>query len=338
MTTNALTFPQPKCVTLQELVDEVQLSQLLKRPDVVDALDARATFDQRCNYQTTTLFNRLQALHRKTGKKTTQYAFGKRCTAGRVYAKQPSLQNIPRSVRQIICPSTLCDFDMVNADPTLIKQLCDKLGIKCTVLTVYVNMRERCLEKLKLNTREEARDVVLKVIFGGAVPDNCKKTWLSALASEMKHIRDEVCKKFPLTFAAVRHKGFAKSSAVCRVIGEIENMCLGALKDFAERQKLITRVLLFDGLFLEGEVPDDFCTAAQQHILQQTGFDIEIKQKCIVKKTVQEVAAELEESGELQAPSIDKADTDDVYLEDGIFPSAAVPACAWARLNRLSNL
>ena len=69
MATNTLTFPQPKCAALKEEIDEAQLVQLLKRPDIVKALDARAIRDARCNQQTTTLFNRLQALHRK--KETT---------------------------------------------------------------------------------------------------------------------------------------------------------------------------------------------------------------------------------------------------------------------------
>jgi hypothetical protein len=318
MKSNTLTFAQPSKPTIEETVDGDALLELLNRKDLVDALEAHAKSD--CWYdqnQTGTLFNRLQSYHRKS--KKIKYAYGKRTTAGRLYAKGVSLQNFPRSVREIICPTNVQDYDMVNANPTLIKQLCDVLKIKCITLSVYVEAREKLLERLKLATREEAKDAVLKVIFGGQVPEGLKDTWLQRLALEMQRIRDEVCAKFPATYEAVKHKPNAKASTLCRVINEIENMCLGALRDFSKKNKLITRVLLFDGLFLEGNAPEAFCEKASQYILDKTGFAITIKQKPIVKKTVQQACEDLKVGiSKAETADCDK-DNSRVFLEEGIF-------------------
>jgi hypothetical protein len=73
------------------------------------------------------------------------------------------------------------DFDMVNAHPTMISQLCNAFSIPCTKLQDYVDNREHHLktlmEVITLEDAKKARDLAkhcfIRVMFGGS-----PSTWL----------------------------------------------------------------------------------------------------------------------------------------------------------------
>ena len=68
----------------------------------------------------------------------------KKHVAGRLYA-YPSLQGVDKQTRQIISAPSW-DFDIVNAYPTILMNLCNAHGIKCDILADYVANRDAWLK------------------------------------------------------------------------------------------------------------------------------------------------------------------------------------------------
>lgn len=86
---------------------------------------------------------------------------------GRIYAEGGvSLQTFKRNIRHTLARDHYYDVDMVNSQPTLISQYCEKNNIECTLLTDYVQRRDVWLKNI-MNThnidREAAKLIVLKI-------------------------------------------------------------------------------------------------------------------------------------------------------------------------------
>lgn len=86
---------------------------------------------------------------------------------GRIYAEGGvSLQTFKRNIRHTLAHNNYYDVDMVNSQPTLISQYCEKNTIECTLLTDYVQRRDVWLKDI-MNThnidRDAAKLIVLKI-------------------------------------------------------------------------------------------------------------------------------------------------------------------------------
>jgi hypothetical protein len=89
---------------------------------------------------------------------------------GRLDARGPSLQTVPRIVRHTISAAFYYDIDIVNCAPTLLSQYCIKHDIPTPALASYVSQRQEQLTDLMKATgldREEAKSLVLAVLNGG---------------------------------------------------------------------------------------------------------------------------------------------------------------------------
>ena len=79
---------------------------------------------------------------------------------GRLYGRNASLQVFSKLARQIASEPSY-DFDLKNAHPTLLVNLCKDYGIPCPVLTDYVEHRESWLEE-----GEDMKLAVVKSLYG----------------------------------------------------------------------------------------------------------------------------------------------------------------------------
>jgi hypothetical protein len=89
---------------------------------------------------------------------------------GRLIARDPSLQTIPRTVRHTIAAAFYYDIDIVNCAPTLLSQYCIKHDIPTPTLASYVSQREAQLAWLMKATgldREGAKSLVLAMLNCG---------------------------------------------------------------------------------------------------------------------------------------------------------------------------
>jgi len=75
------------------------------------------------------------------------------------------LQNLKREYKSALCKGLYLDFDMINAHPVILKNICDKNSIPYDYLNKYCIDREKYIEELKndLNIeRKEAKELYLK--------------------------------------------------------------------------------------------------------------------------------------------------------------------------------
>jgi Origin of replication binding protein len=209
------------------------------------------------------------------------------------------------------------DVDMVNALPTLLSQFCSKLEIACPLLDAYVKDREGYLQKLKMK-RNVAKIQVLQILLGEAL--TIKGSWIEKFHKECMLVREAICLRFPATFVSLKNKQYSKASTVCREMQQIENSCLGALRDYATVSGLTTRVLVYDGIMLNGSLRYTWSGDASNYMLEKTGFRVELLEKPIDKMTVAEVLAKLKLPSTLaEVVTTTTEDTTNVFLGNGAF-------------------
>lgn len=87
---------------------------------------------------------------------------------GRQYAVGDSLQRLNKKIRGVLGNDIYFDYDMKNAQPTLLRNMCNEKGINCSNLDKYVKYRESVFEELQDNLeaeRQEIKDLIISCIF-----------------------------------------------------------------------------------------------------------------------------------------------------------------------------
>lgn len=286
--------------TLTEVFNHRALKQLISNPELVyqraskkaDAMTGPELLKQLKLYQSNATGKQVQV----------SYAYGRNSTSGRWYAKGPSLQHFPRGIRSILAPNKLYDYDMANANPTLLQQICTELNIPCPVLSSYVEDREDRLSALPLE-RSEAKDAVIAVMFGANVYSNLKGTWLTSFHKECRSIADELTKHHPDIWKALKSRENARGKFLSRVILEAESECLVAMKEYASKHSTV-RVLLFDGLMVDNTLD---CVNMSAFVKEKTGYSVQIMEKPFARETVDDLLKQYEIKPK-----------DGKYLQDGI--------------------
>jgi hypothetical protein len=145
-----------------------------------------------------------------------------------------SLQSMPRLIRGTIAQEHYYDIDMVNAHPTIIKEICKRNNQATVYLNAYIDSRELIIQELRdLNPSLDSstiKDTILSVIYYTETKNVDtivnKSEWFSGFIKEMKQISEKVPLWFKDEFAAstavkgenyFNLKGSALSSAVCKI-------------------------------------------------------------------------------------------------------------------------
>lgn len=130
-------------------------------------------------------------------KHVTTYKLGKNCKhdfLGRLIAlKGESLQCLSKEIRNAIARQYYHDVDMVNAQPTLLYQYCEKQGWKCDAIKKYVEQREELLGELceTLNIqRWEAKERVISLFFGSCNASDLTSFFSNELLPELRRIME----------------------------------------------------------------------------------------------------------------------------------------------------
>lgn len=114
---------------------------------------------------------------------------------GRLYAKGPSLQYLDKRIRMIVSAESY-DFDLVNAHPTLLMQLCKHYRISCPVLLDYVSNRSAWLQE-----GGDVKTAVISSIYGSQAENPSPK--IASLRAEMKAITAALTPHYGKLAAAV---------------------------------------------------------------------------------------------------------------------------------------
>lgn len=231
---------------------------------------------------------------------------------GRLFAKgSVSLQCLKKKLRHTLAAGIYTDIDMVNAHPTLLVQMLNKMGVGVETmypsLFQYVNERETIFQRfVDLGwERDVAKQTVLAVLFGGSGKgpdggDQRAPPFLHAFIRECEAIRNVISDTYPNRYKIYREcpsdgskkrKKDATSDheAKCRLLSSILNdqeawvlrVCIDHMK---ERGMSVDNVVpCHDGFMLplrelRGGV-EAFMQGLSQRVLESTGYDIRFVEK-----------------------------------------------------------
>lgn len=155
------------------------------------------------------------------------YEYGKHLKIlkkGRLYpTKGLGLQAFPSDVRSALAQKYYWDIDMVNCQPVLLVQLCDKMGWMCDSLRDYVINRSEKLHELMVYfdcDRDRAKEVCLSILFGGKfkkIPDFYKN-----MSAELDRIAKNAMGVFPDIAKVCAKQPNPSASCLAHVIQSLE--------------------------------------------------------------------------------------------------------------------
>ena len=187
----------------------------------------------------------------------TKYNFSKRLkTYGRLFAQNPSLQNLPREIRNSIANETYYDVDIKNCHPQILYQLCKKHEISCESLETFVKNRDAVISQMCERNfgmdKDIAKNTLLSVINGGGVVDFQEDRFVSKFREEMKNIHSIVCRMNIEEYEKMKKrkvdniKGKTMNVILCK---EEHRILMNAVK-FMRDEGYLVDVLVFDGFMV----------------------------------------------------------------------------------------
>lgn len=201
---------------------------------------------------------------------------------GRYYSKPGiGLERIEKEARGTLCQEYYYDIDMVNCHPTILIQYAKRVYNKdLPNLQYYVDHREEVLKKISEN-RDEAKDLMLKIINGGKT----EKYELEPLSHEIRGFVKMIAsqKEHSELWEACRSCDNRYGSFMAEVLQTEETTCLLAMKKSFERQGWTVDVLAYDGVMvrkrLGTELTQDVLAKVQEDILTDTSYLMKVVNK-----------------------------------------------------------
>ena len=180
----------PKHMNFDESVD-VRACKYISTMTLADFTDVFAGVDAEYNQKELRDYHKqLKAYcHRMIaagGKQSLHYKCARGRCSGRIYTKDFGIQRLSQSVREMIAPAEVKDYDMKNCHPTILLRLLKGCGLPCSYLEQYVADRDEVLREYGLDKRE-----LLALMNMDKPPKRAKgggelHTWTKCLLTELK--------------------------------------------------------------------------------------------------------------------------------------------------------
>jgi len=260
-------------ITKTEKFNSSRLAQLLNNPST--------TADDR------TILRAIKSGTRNLCYYDVTYKLGKSVkmeAIGRYYPIKGGGQSLSRDIRAALYGEFYHDVDIVNAQPTILTQYCDKNGWKCDALKDYVQHRdERMKEAHEFmgGDRAEIKQKINQIIFGGSadgMPEFCL-----ALHKELSQVRQNVWDRNKDKFKSLAKKPNFLRSAMAHVLQTEECKCLLAMDRSLSKRGYSLDVLIHDGGLVakkdDAEIPDDILRAVEDDIKKITDYTIRLAVK-----------------------------------------------------------
>lgn len=206
---------------------------------------------------------------------------------GRLYAiEKGSLERIEKTLRQSLCSGIYHDIDIVNAQPTILSQLAEKLDTPLSYLKQYVENRDKWIASAMQQynmTRDEVKEWMIRCMFGSDIPE------LKALQNELKQLAHELRSIYGDLYDLVA-KSKEKNimgTFLAYVAQTEECRCLCAMDEYFTREGRDVGILAYDGcmiLVLQGEThfPEALLRGCEAFIEQSTGYRLTLQVKPMV--------------------------------------------------------
>lgn len=229
----------------------------------------------------------------------TRYMLGRRVrheadNIGRLVAEGGiGLQTFCRDVRNALATNYYHDLDIVNSQPVILAQLCDRNGWACPLLKRYIETREEVIgDVVELLRREggvreeDLRDVAKKRIIGlynGGTAEGLPP-FVREMSEEAYRIRGNVWNHYSEDLKWLAKCDRRTGKAVSWVYQTEERKCLMAIARALEARGRRMDVLIFDGGLVrkrEGEVdlPKAMLREIEEEVFRETGYRIALAVK-----------------------------------------------------------
>lgn len=178
------------------------------------------------------------------------YKYAKNCRQGRQYAKPHGIQNLPKTIRDLVIEDTgLIDYDIINAHFSILFNLCSKHSITCPLLTKIVNDRKEFLSSVGLNKIE------LIIFLNMDKPYTNNNPILEDLSKELYNIKTTIITHYQSFIEDVKKKDDnILSSKANKILCWFEN---DAVMKVVKTFNLKNASLIFDGLMTTQDLPLD---------------------------------------------------------------------------------
>ena len=259
----------------------------------VDAL-ANLLNSDKIDESTKKLLRKYKRMRKNGNQVTVVYEFGthfRRRRIGRITPENGvGLQGFPSDVRAYLAMPYYFDVDMKNAQPVILLKICKEKGWPCEKLEEYVNNRSKWLENIMaiMNcSRAEAKELCLSVMFGGKPFKSNTPDFVHILAAELTIIGGKIIKDFPEIFALCKSRPHPARTCVALVLQDQERHIFQCLDEFLTEKGRMVGVNIHDGGLVERldgemEFPVSLLRDAETHLLNATGFSIELDVKPLV--------------------------------------------------------
>lgn len=225
--------------------------------------------------------------HYKLGKHLKNDLLGRLCAV-----RGEGLQTFQKDVRAAIAHDYYWDLDMVNAQPTLLKQYAERNGWKCSAIEHYITNREELLtevcDALQVE-RWEAKDRVIALFFGSSYVEGLPAFFTNDLKSELHLIMKNnwELNKAQLKFLERKPNHYGK--ALADILQTEERNCLMALESILVKYGRSMDVYIHDGGLvrkLKDELvfPPKLITLLEDGVFEKTGYKIKLHIKPLTTK------------------------------------------------------
>jgi len=240
----------------------------------------------------------------KLGRNIKHEFLGRLCAV-----KGVGLQSLSRNVRNALAQKYYWDIDVVNAQPTLLLQICEKEGWECEHLKAYNTQREELLTQVveKVGgTRADAKQRVVSILFGQK-PYGLPEFFMNEFYTEMRKIQENVWKTFGSKLKFLERVDNRVGKSMAHFLQTEEKRVLLALDNaLARRGRQGLDTLIHDGgLCLKLQDEENFPNGILREVendIKATGYSVSLAVKpMITLYTKEEEGAEDEEYNRMKA-------------------------------------
>jgi len=214
------------------------------------------------------------------------YKLGKNCKheyLGRLCSLRGlGLQNLQKDIRAALTSELYWDIDMVNAQPTILKQYCEKNGFDCTLLKKYIDEREEMLSNLcdVLNIqRWEAKQKITSILFGGSIAG--MPIWFEQFNEEIKRIQRCIWDKNYEKLKFVRQQPNHLGKAMAYILQTEERECLLNIDQSLTKRGRYMDVYMHDGGLVRKKDNEEYFPKAlleeiEKDVFLNTGYKVNL--------------------------------------------------------------
>lgn len=224
----------------------------------------------------------------KGNKHITTYKLGKNCKSeflGRLVAlKGEGLQCLQKDIRNGIAHQYYHDIDMVNAQPNILAQYCEKQGWKCDAIRKYVSQREELLSELceALNIqRWEAKERVIALFYGSNNANDLTDFFKDELLPELRRIMENNFKFNVEKLKWLGNQPNRVGKGLAYILQTEERTCLLAMDRSLTKNGRSMDVFIHDGGLVqkkEGEqtLPTELLRKVEADVKRDTGYSVQL--------------------------------------------------------------